>query len=421
MMSKLIIEGGHPLQGEIRVAGNKNAALPILAATVLTDEVCVIENLPRIKDVETMLEILRHLGKTVDYVDTHTCEISGGVQQNIIAEAYASKLRASILYLSVLLAATGEIRLAPPGGCVIGRRNVQPHVDVVTALGATCTENADGYVACLDKPQPADIFLTESSVTATENAMLLAAAISGTTTITNAAAEPHVEDLAAVLTRMGATIDGAGTNRIRISGSTALSGFRHRVQADHIEAGTFAIAAAATHSDMVIHDACREHLFMTEHVLRKMGVTMEFVAENTLKVSASKLVSRIDKVQVGLWPAFPTDLMSPFIVLATQAEGMVLCHDWMYESRMFFVDKLIVMGARIVQCDPHRVIVTGPTELRGQKLSSPDIRAGIALVVAALTANGTSTIDNTELIDRGYEDIDGRLRDLGAKITRNET
>ena len=417
-MTKFIIEGQNPLRGEITVAGNKNSALPIIAATVLTDEECIIENLPAIRDVQVMLELLKDLGKNVKREAANVYRISGSINKINLDENLAGSLRASILYLSVILARAGEIEMPPPGGCVIGRRNTDSHFDVIEAFGAEIKTNEKSYTAQLTNPAPACIFFKEASVTATENAMLLASTIAGQTTIDNAACEPHVTDLACVLKKMGAVIEGEGSNRLRINGAKNLKGFQHRVMPDHIEAGTFAIAAACTKGELVIHDAYKEHLYMTEHYLRQMGVDLKFPDQRTLVVRPSKLVSGVKKIQVGLWPAFPTDLMSPMIVLATQAQGSTLCHDWMYESRMFFVDKLIIMGAEITQCDPHRVLVSGPTGLRGQELSSPDIRAGIALVIAALTAKGTSKIDRVELIDRGYEDIAVRFNSVGANIIR---
>jgi UDP-N-acetylglucosamine 1-carboxyvinyltransferase len=417
-MSKFKIHGNIPLQGEILVAGNKNAALPIIAATVLTDAPCRIDNLPVIIDVQTMLSVLADLGKQITKVSANSVEISGSISKNSIEAPLARRLRASILYLGGLLSRTGSVHMAPPGGCVIGRRNVDSHFDVFKSFGAQLQISEKEYHLQVSKAQPARLFLKETSVTATENALIFAAALPGTSIIENAASEPHVTDLCQVLEKMGAKIEGQGTNKLIIKGQKNLTGFEHTVVADHIEAGTFAIAAACTGGDVTIHQAVKEHLIMTEYYLQQLGVPLHFLDNKTLQVSASRLSSQGLKFQTGLWPAFPTDLMSPMIVLATQAQGTTLCHDWMYESRMFFVDKLIVMGAQITQCDPHRVLVTGPTKLRGQELSSPDIRAGIALVIAALTANGTSVIDRAELIDRGYENITTRLQNLGAAIER---
>ncbi len=419
-MSKFLIEGKNPLAGEIRVAGNKNAALPIIAATVLTDEECVLENLPWIRDVEAMLALLQDLGKTVEHVAPGVVRIRGAITKFAPGQTLVRKLRASILYLGALLARTGEAEIVPPGGCVIGRRGLEGHFEALAALGARIEIRAHDYRAQLLAPHAAKIFLHEPSVTVTENALLLAAAIAGESVIANAACEPHVTDLAQVLIKMGATIHGAGSNQLNIIGAQKLCGFTHRVMPDHIEAGTFAIAAACTHGHVLIHEAQQEHLQMTALYMQRFGMRFEFKDEQTLEVLPSELHAPATKVQVGIWPGFPTDLMSPLIVLATQAQGTTLCHDWMYESRMFFVDKLIAMGARITLCDPHRVLVSGPTALRGQELSSPDIRAGIALVIAALAARGRSAIERAELVDRGYEDIVARLGRLGAKIMREE-
>lgn len=417
-MAKFIIQGGQPLNGEIIVAGNKNAALPIIAATTLTDDRCVINNIPNIVDVQVMISILDDLGKKIKRLNEHTFEISGSINKTSLNEQLTKSLRASILFFAAILIKTGEITMVPPGGCVIGRRNVDSHFDVVTDFGAQIDSNDKNYIARLIKPRATEIFLKEASVTATENAMLLAANIKGKTVINNAACEPHVADLAQVLIKMGAKVSGAGTNRIEISGEAKLGGFEHNVIPDHIEAGTFAIAAACSEGELIIHNAQIRHLSMVEHILRRLNVNLSFLDDETLQIKPSNLVSQINKIQVGLWPSFPTDLMSPMIVLTTQAQGITLCHDWMYESRMFFVDKLIAMGAQITQCDPHRVIVAGPTKLKAQELSSPDIRAGIALMIAALTARGTSEIDKVELIDRGYENIEHRLNSVGANILR---
>jgi len=417
-MSKFKIKGANPLHGEITVAGNKNAALPIIAASVLTDELCRISNLPDIVDVSTMLTILENLGKQVHKTAPGKVEISGGITRNSIETSLSRRLRASILYLGGLLSRTGSVSIAPPGGCVIGRRNVDSHFNVFQSFGATIEVTETDFHLQIAKPGPANLFLKETSVTATENALIYAASVTGTSIIENAACEPHVNDLCCVLEKMGAKIEGEGTNTLHITGVEKLSGFEHTVVADHIEAGTFAITAAATGGELTIHNAIKKDLIMTEHYLNLLGVNLHFPDSNTMQIKPAQLSSRGLKIQTGLWPAFPTDLMSPMIVLATQAQGTTLCHDWMYESRMFFVDKLILMGAQITQCDPHRVLVTGPTKLRGQELSSPDIRAGIALVIAALTAKGTSIIDHAELIDRGYENINKRLQNLGATIER---
>jgi UDP-N-acetylglucosamine 1-carboxyvinyltransferase len=419
-MPKFLIEGGNPLNGEISVAGNKNAALPIIAATVLTDETCILENLPEISDVRVMLDLLKDIGKKVERVEPSVYKISGSISKTEIDQHYASKLRASVLLLGAILVKEGEVLLPPPGGCVIGRRNLDTHFEICEAFGGQINIDEKGYHATINKPYPAEIFLKEQSVTGTGNALLISAGIPGKTTIENAACEPHIGDLAEVLIKMGADIKGKGTNSLEINGNKILKGFKHQIVPDHIEAGTFAIAAACTQGELTIHEAQRKHLLMTDYYLRQMNVSSEFLDEKTMQIKPSNLYTKIKKIQVGLWPGFPTDLMSPFIVLATQTKGTSLCHDWMYESRMFFVDKLSIMGADIVQCDPHRVLVNGPSKLRGQELSSPDIRAGIALVIAALTAKGKSIIDRVELVDRGYMDIDKRLTNVGASIKRME-
>ncbi len=417
-MSKFLITGGKKLAGDFFVAGNKNAALPILAATVLTDEPCLICNVPQITDVATMLALLQDLGKTVEPVGSNEVRIAGAVTKSVLDNALVQKLRASILFLGPLLAKTGAATLAPPGGCVIGRRAVGTHFEALTALGAHIIGTEEYYEATLKNSRANAIFLDEVSVTATENAMMCAAAIAGETVIENAACEPHVADLAVVLEKMGAEILGEGSNRLVIHGRRNLRGFEHRLAPDYVEAGTMIIASACTRGHVFIYEAQPTHLRPMLIYLERLGVQAKFCEASTLEVFPSPLNAASLKIQTRPWPGFPTDLMSPLIVLATQAQGMALCHDWMYESRMFFVDKLIAMGANITQCDPHRVIVIGPTQLRAQTLSSPDIRAGIALVIAALCASGTSTIDNVELIDRGYEDIVARLKKLGAEIAR---
>jgi len=419
-MATFIIKGGKRLEGEIAVSGNKNAALPILAATVLTDDECIIDNLPAIKDVDTMLALLRDLGKIVERVDAHKVSIRGAVTHATPNPDLVQKMRASILLLGPLLARTGQATLGLPGGCVIGRRAVGTHFDALAALGADIEGVEESYAATLRAPRPASIFLDEVSVTATENALLLAASIPGETTIDNAACEPHVADLAEALNKMGTTVNGGGSNLLTIVGKKKLGGFAHRVKPDHIEAGTLMIAGACTKSRLIIRDVRREHLQMMLIYFARMSMNLRFLDDTTIEVLPSELRAGSQKFQTRPWPGFPTDLMSPLIVLATQAHGTALCHDWMFESRMFFVDKLIAMGANITLCDPHRVLVSGPTQLRGQPLSSPDLRAGAALVIAALAASGTSHIDNAQLIDRGYADLIPRLKQVGADIERIE-
>jgi len=416
-MEKFKIEGGVKLTGEVKTAGNKNAALPILAATLLTDEACEIENLPAIKDVERMITLLKDLGKDVEYIGKNKVKIKGSVQKKTIGKE-AEMLRASILLASPVLSRFHEVEFPPPGGCVIGRRRIDNNLIAFKNLGAV--EKFDGFNYNLKKESKVEnnIFLIEASVTATENILLGAALTPEELTIQNAASEPHIIDLAEVLIKMGCKIAGAGTNLIKIKGAKKLRGFSHFVQPDFIEAGTFAIAAAATGGNLIIHGAERRFFNSTYFHLSSLGVNLNFIDSQTLEIKPSVLKSSSHKVRVGIWPGFPTDLMSPFIVLATRASGITLCHDWMYESRMFFVDKLIIMGAEITQCDPHRVLVYGPTKLKAQHLVSPDIRAGIALVIAAMIADGQSIVDHVEIIDRGYEKIEERLNHAGAKIER---
>lgn len=419
-MSKFLIEGQHNLSGEIKVAGNKNASLPIIAATILTDQECVMENVPEIRDVHAMLNIAEDLGKTVIKKSENCYVVSGQISKSTLNPDLVQKLRASILFFGALIGKTGQAQISPPGGCVIGRRQMSPHFEALSDMGVSI-KIEDEYFGKLNQSRDSYIFLREASVTATENALLVAASSTQNTIIENAACEPHVADLAKVLQKMGAKISGIGSNRMEIIGSHSLSGFTHAISSDFIESGTFAILAAATQSSLTISGIEQSHMHMTGYYLQKMGVGITYMADGkSMKIIPGELKSPERKIQVGLWPGFPTDLMSPMIVLATQSKGTTLCHDWMFESRMFFVDKLIAMGADITLCDPHRALVTGPKQLKSQRLSSPDIRAGIALVIAACIARGESIIDNAELVDRGYQNIVERLTSIGAIIKRVE-
>lgn len=417
-MSRFDITGGIPLEGEISVSGNKNAALPIIAAMVLTDEDCVLHNVPKILDVKAMLDILVDLGKEVK-IEGHTVYVSGAISHFQPAQRLVSRLRASILYMGALLGRTRQAVIAPPGGCVIGKRGIQIHTDIFEGMGVQLDFLDNEYKASLPKESDTYLFLQEASVTGTENALLLAATVEKTTIIENAACEPHVSDLATLLVKMGADITGIGTNKITVRGKKKLHGAEHAIVADNIEAGTFMIAALCTKGDIVVKNIVKKHLFSLDFYLKLMGIVPQYIDDTTVRVAhKGTFYAPSRKVQVGLWPGFPTDLMSPMVVLMTQANGTTLCHDWMFESRMFFCDKLVGMGANITICDPHRVIVNGSTQLKGQHLSSPDLRAGIAMVIAAMSANGNSLIDNASLIDRGYENIDNRLKNLGASIQR---
>jgi len=417
-MAKFIIQGGKPLQGTVKVSGNKNAILPVMAATLLTEEECVLENVPQINDVLIMGEILKDLGGQVEGLGTNRLVIkTKGVKKYHLRPDLVQKLRASILFLGPLLARFGRARLRHPGGCLVGRRAVGTHFEALRALGVKTMVREEDYEAEVNRPHPARIFLDEASVTATENALMMASLLPGRTIIEDAACEPHIEDLTRFLSAMGAKIKGAGTNRITVEGVKRLHGSHHRIGPDYIDVGTFAIAAAATGGKISIPGVKKEDLAMILLYLERLGVKYRF-EDQVFTIFPSELVAPRSKIQTRPWPGFPTDLMSPMIVLATQAKGTTLCHDWMYESRMFFVDKLITMGAKIILCDPHRVLVIGPTKLRGKELETPDIRAGMALVVAALCAEGQSVVNNVEIIERGYEKIEARLRGLGAEIKR---
>lgn len=419
-MAKFIIRGGKKLKGKVKISGNKNAVLPLIAATLLTDEECVLENVPKIGDVFVLAEIMKDLGAEIKGLGTDSLIINTkGVNKYSLRSDLVQKLRASILLLGPLLARFGKARMRHPGGCMVGRRAVGTHFDALEALGARTIIGEEDYESEVNNCHPGHIFLDEASVTATENAMMMAALIPGTTVIDDAACEPHIEDLGNFLNLMGAKISGLGTNRIKIEGAKKLKGANFKIGPDYIDAGTFAIIGAVCKSEISIGEVREKDLPMILLYLRRMGVKCE-VKDNILTVLPSKLIAPGGKIQTRPWPGFPTDLMSPFIVLATQAEGVTLCHDWMYESRMFFVDKLIAMGANITLCDPHRVLVSGPTKLRGKVLESPDIRAGMALVVAALCAEGESEIRNVEIVERGYEEVEERLKLLGADIRKVE-
>lgn len=417
-MAKFVIKGGKALSGEVKIAGNKNSILPIMAATLMAEGECVLENAPRIGDVLVLGGIMRDLGAKVEGLGTSRLVINTkGVNRHTLNPELVAQLRASILLLGPLLARFGKAKLRHPGGCMVGRRAVGTHFEALEKLGAKTVVGEEDYESELKNPRSGYIFLDEVSVTATENAMMMASRIPGKTVIDDAACEPHVEDLADFLNLIGAKIEGAGTNRIVIYGVRKLKGVNFKIGPDYIDAGTFAIIGAVTKSKILIREVREKDLSMILLYLWRLGVKAE-IEKGNLKISPSLLIGPSGKIQTRPWPGFPTDLMSPLIVLATQAQGTTLCHDWMYESRMFFVDKLITMGANITLCDPHRVLVSGPTKLRGKVLESPDIRAGMALVVAALCATGESTIGNAEVIERGYERIEERLRGLGAEIKR---
>jgi UDP-N-acetylglucosamine 1-carboxyvinyltransferase len=422
---KFIVHGGRPLSGTVRPAGNKNAALPMLAAALLTDEEVVIENLPDIRDVRTLIELLETLGAEAEWTGPNEVRIRAKeIAAAHLDAAAAARIRASILLAGPMLARGGAMRLPPPGGDVIGRRRMDTHFLALRALGAEVGYDHHTFDLRTTGLKGADIFLDEPSVTATENALMAAALAKGTTRIRNAAAEPHVQDLCHMLVGMGAAIRGIGTNTLEIDGRERLGGGRFRVTADHIEVGSFIGLAAVTRGEILIEDAAPEHLDSTRLGFARLGVRVEirgsdvFVpADQEMRIEMD-LGGYIPKIDDGPWPAFPADLTSIALVTATQCDGTILIHEKMFESRMFFTDKLVAMGARMILCDPHRVVVVGPSRLRGAVVESPDIRAGMGLLIAALGAHGTSEIFNIGQIERGYQNIDQRLQDLGADIER---
>ena len=428
LMEKFVIEGGAPLSGTLVPAGNKNGALPILASSLLTDEQVLVRNVPRIRDVDAMLEILRGIGVEVSWRGQNEVALCAGkVGSGEIDRELAELIRASFLLAGPLLARFHRAVMPPPGGDVIGRRRLDPHLDAFRAMGAEV--DCDGEIV-LGAPRglrPSDVFMDEPSVMATENALLAAALIPGTTVIGNAACEPHVQDLARMLVKMGADIQGIGSNLLTVNGSERLHGCEHDVAPDHIEIGSFMALAGVTGGELRIKDTVPDDLRMIRLVFERLGLRSELHGNDVFVPGGQKLVVQADvgeyksKIQDGPWPAFPADLTSIAIALATQAEGSILIHEWMFENRLIFADKLILMGADIVMCDPHRAIVTGPRRLRGERVESPDIRAGMAMLLAALCAEGRSEIGNIRQIDRGYERIDERLRDLGAHIERVAT
>ncbi|HEY6693639.1 MAG TPA: UDP-N-acetylglucosamine 1-carboxyvinyltransferase [Solirubrobacteraceae bacterium] len=426
-MEKLLIEGGVPLSGTIVPAGNKNAALPLLACSLLTDEEVVLHNVPRIRDVDAMLHLLADLGVKTEWRDDNTVALqAAAVTRTDVDAALAERIRASFLVAGPLLGRFGSALMPPPGGDVIGRRRLDPHLDAFRALGATIEHGHDIRIQANDGGlKPCDFFMDEPSVMGTENALMAAALIDGTTVIRNAASEPHVQDLARMLNKMGCAIEGIGSNVMQVHGMGTLHGCEHTVSPDHIEIASFMALAGVTGGELRIEGCVPDDMRMIRLVFQRLGLRSELDGDGTCLVpGGQKLVVERDagdyqsKVEDGPWPAFPADLTSIAVALATQCEGSVLIFEKMFENRLFFVDKLISMGAEITICDPHRAIVIGPRRLRGQRLSSPDIRAGMAMLIAAVCADGTSEIHNVRDIDRGYERIDERLRGLGARIER---
>jgi UDP-N-acetylglucosamine 1-carboxyvinyltransferase len=419
-----VIEGGRPLQGRIRASGNKNGALPILAACLLTAEPVLLHNVPRIVDVETMLELLNDIGVEADWTGPNDVQVHAAeIVKHELDEELCSRMRASFLLVGPLLARVGSVSAPPPGGDVIGRRRLDPHIHAFAELGAQI-EIGNRYEMRGGSLRGKHVFLDEASVMATENALMAAALTPGETVIGNAACEPHVQDLSRFLISLGAQIEGIESNVLRIHGVDSLRGGEWEIGPDHIEVGSFIGLAAITGGDVTIDGVKQADLVSILHGFEKFGVQVE-CGEDFVRVPPRQelvvqddLGGHVPKIEDGPWPAFPSDLTSVVLTVATQAQGTILMFEKMFENRLFFTDKLVSMGARIILCDPHRAVVTGPARLRGQRMESPDIRAGMAMLLASLCAEGSSTIGAVYQIDKGYERIDERLRALGAQIDR---
>jgi UDP-N-acetylglucosamine 1-carboxyvinyltransferase len=423
-MYKYEIEGGFPIKGTVRASGNKNAALPCIAATLLTGEPVVLRNIPDIEDVQVMFDILRFLGAAVERLGSNEWRVeASGALKSEVPSGQAGRIRAAILLAGPLLARTGRAVLAPPGGDVIGRRRLDTHFLALEELGARVEINGQ-YTFTAPRLMGTDIFLDEASVTATENAIMAAALAEGTTILRNAASEPHVQDLCRLINAMGGKVAGIGSNILTIEGTRTLHGADFTIGPDFMEIGSFIGLAAVTRGELTIEHVNPEDLRMMRIAFAKLGIHWQ-IDGTTLHVAAGQAMAvnpdlggQIPKIDDAPWPGFPPDLTSIITVIATQVEGTVLVHEKLFESRMFFVDKLIGMGARIILCDPHRALVSGPAKLNGSTLVSPDVRAGMAMVIAAMCAHGTSTIHNVYQIERGYERLTERLTALGAHIKR---
>ena len=418
------VEGGFPIKGTIKASGNKNAALPCIAACVLTNEPVILQNIPDIEDTGVMFDVLRSLGVSVESVGANAWKVEAkNIEKSEIPAMFTKKIRGSILFAGPLVARTGKVVMSPPGGDVIGRRRVDTHFLALQELGVNISANGQ-FVFATNKLVGADIFLDEASVTATENAVMAAVLAEGQTIITNAASEPHVQDLCKMLISMGAKISGVGSNILTIDGVKKLHGTEYRIGPDYMEIGSFIGLAAATKGSITITGVEPRDLRPIKLAFKKLGIHWE-IDGDTLTVPMGQsmqvdtdLGGMTPKIDDSPWPGFPADLTSVMTVVATQVSGTVLIFEKMFESRMFFVDKLIGMGARITLCDPHRAVVSGPCMLHGDELVSPDVRAGMALVIAALSAQGESVIRNVYQIERGYEHLVERLQSLGAHITR---
>ncbi|MGA2478079.1 MAG: UDP-N-acetylglucosamine 1-carboxyvinyltransferase [Spirochaetia bacterium] len=426
-MHQYVIEGGFPLKGKIKASGNKNSALPCLAATLLTDQPVTLQNLPEIEDVHVMIEILKTLGSSVEKLGHNEYRLQTlDIKREEIPPHLSQKIRASILLAGPMLARKGRVLLPPPGGDVIGRRPLDTHFLALMELG-TRVESGTFFALSANKLKGANLFLDETSVTATENALMAAVLAEGTTVIENAASEPHVQDLCRMLVSMGGRIAGIGSNILTIEGVKRLTGTTFRIGSDFMEVGSLIGLAAATRGELEIEDAAPQNLRMMRLGFAKLGISWETAGESIRIPSSQSLKvvptmgGQIPKIDDAPWPGFPADIISIALVVATQAEGTVLIHEKMFESRMFYVDKLIGMGAKIILCDPHRAVVSGPSRLGGSELVSPDVRAGMAMLIAAMCAQGRSCIQNVYQIERGYENLTQRLQSLGARISKNGT
>ena len=423
-MEKFVIEGGVPITGEVTPAGNKNAALPLLAACLLTDEPIILRNIPQIKDVSVMRDLIQSLGAQVEDLDSDSWRITAReLQPADLNPDLCRLIRASILIAGPMAARVGEFQLPSPGGDVIGRRRLDTHILALRALGVDVKYDR-GFSFQADGLRGADFLMDEASVTATENAIMAAVTAKGDSIIHNAASEPHVQELCLFLNSLGAQIEDIGSNTLHIHGVQKLHGGEFTIGPDYIEVISFVGAAAVTRGNVRIKNAGAKNLKMIHHIFERMGVTWQ-VEDDDLIVSADQelnvipdLDGAIPEIKTNVWPAFPTDLMSIAITVATQASGSIMFHDWMFSGRMYFTDKLVGMGAKIILCDPYRCLIQGPNQLYGENLESPDIRAGMSMLLAALAAKGQSTIRNIGQIERGYQDVDKKLRALGANITR---
>ena len=425
-MEKFVIEGGVPINGEVTPAGNKNAALPLLAACLLTDEPVILRNLPQIKDVSVMRDLIESLGAKIEELDVSSWRITArDLRPENLNSDLCRRIRASILVAGPMAARVGEFKLPPPGGDVIGRRRLDTHILALRALGADVTYDR-GFTFQSDGLHGADFLMDEASVTATENAIMAAVTARGDSIIHNAASEPHVQELCLFLNSLGAQIEDIGSNTLHIHGVPKLHGGEFTIGPDYIEVISFVGAAAVTRGSVRIKNAGAKNLKMIHHIFERMGVTWQVEGDDLIVPEKQDLTinpdldGAIPEIKTNVWPAFPTDLMSIAITVATQASGSIMFHDWMFSGRMYFTDKLVGMGAKIILCDPYRCLIQGPNQLYGENLESPDIRAGMSMLLAALAAKGQSTIRNIGQIERGYQDVDEKLRALGANITRTK-